>query len=137
MEAKWGQFEFDRFANHRNFKVDKFNLLYWCPDTSGVDAFTKNWHGVNNWLVPPIFLVGDVLKQLEACHAFGVLVVPFWTSPYFWPLLIERSGAFISQVKDFYVFENSGVLRRGLFKKCIFGSEKFISKVIAFRLDFT
>ena len=67
----------------------KFNSKYWCPRTSGVDAFAFDWHSDYNWLVPPISLVPRVLAQLVLFRAKGVLVVPKWESSFFWPLLVE------------------------------------------------
>ncbi|XP_071172218.1 uncharacterized protein [Mytilus edulis] len=52
----WGPFTVDRFANMHNTKLTRFNSKYWNPTKSAIDAFTCNWHGENNWLVPPISL---------------------------------------------------------------------------------
>ena len=38
-DKKWGLHTFDRFANSKNCKVEKFNSQFLTPDTSGVDAF--------------------------------------------------------------------------------------------------
>ena len=39
-----------------------------------------------NWLVPPISLIGRVLRHAKACNAMGSLV-PVWKSAPVWPLL--------------------------------------------------
>ena len=64
----------------------KFYSRYWCPSTAAVDAFKMNWAGDVNWWIPPISLIGHVLKHSEACNATGSLV-PVWKSAPFWPLL--------------------------------------------------
>ena len=39
-------------------KLPIFNSKFLCPKTSLVDAFSVSWEGHNNWLVPPVELVG-------------------------------------------------------------------------------
>ena len=41
-DKKWGPFTCDRFADQFNTKLKTFNSKYWCPGTSGVDAFAFN-----------------------------------------------------------------------------------------------
>ena len=50
----WGPFECDLFADFNNHKLPTFFSPYWCPGTSGVDAFGQNWSSFNCWIVPPI-----------------------------------------------------------------------------------
>ncbi|XP_052103318.1 uncharacterized protein LOC127736766 [Mytilus californianus] len=52
LESLWGLFTVDRFASVMNNKTKRFNSLFWNPTAEAVDAFTKNWHEENNWLVP-------------------------------------------------------------------------------------
>ena len=33
--------------------------------STGIDAFTVDWHGVNGLFVPPIFLIPLVLKYMR------------------------------------------------------------------------
>ncbi|XP_072032817.1 uncharacterized protein [Amphiura filiformis] len=90
----WGPHTVDRFADELNCKIKRFNSRYWCPQTEHVDAFSTNWAGENNWLVPPINQVGAVLAHIAACAAVGTLVVPEWPSAYFWPLLFSKQSPF-------------------------------------------
>ena len=52
-----------------------------------MDAFTVNWAGSVNWLVPPIHLVARTLRHAEECKAVGTRLVSAWKSAHFWPLL--------------------------------------------------
>ena len=52
-----------------------------------MDAFSASWGGVNNYLVPPIFLVARTLAYLETSRAHGTLIAPKWPSARFWPYL--------------------------------------------------
>ena len=38
----------DRFANHENTQLPRFNSRFWCPGTEAVDAFSVSWAGENN-----------------------------------------------------------------------------------------
>ena len=52
-----------------------------------MDAFSASWGGVNNYLVPPVFLVARTLAHLETSRARGTLIAPKWPSASFWPYL--------------------------------------------------
>ena len=73
----FGSFTVDRFASHYSAKCARFYSKFWCPSSEGVDAFSVDWAGENNWLVPPVYLIGRTIFHLEACGARGVLVVPY------------------------------------------------------------
>ncbi|XP_072030100.1 LOW QUALITY PROTEIN: uncharacterized protein [Amphiura filiformis] len=96
----WGPHTVDRFADELNTRLPKFNSKYWTPCVQHVDAFACDWRAENNWLVPPTYLVGDVLRHLRSCHAEGTLVIPAWPSAPFWPLLFSQHSSFSKLVKD-------------------------------------
>ena len=60
--------------------------------TKGIDAFSTDWVGENNWLVPPVYLISRVIFHLEACSAPSVLVVPKWPSAVFWTIIFPTGG---------------------------------------------
>ena len=107
IDGLWGPHTVDRFADELNSKLPTFNSKYWCPNTSHVDAFACDWAKENNWLVPPIHRVGDVLRHLHASGAEGTLVVPEWPSATFWPLLFSKSSFFSSFVMH-NIFRSEG-----------------------------
>jgi hypothetical protein len=84
---KWRSHTFDRFANSKNCKVEKINSQFWTPGTSGVDAFVYDWSSDNNWLVPPVHCIPNVLKHMLFYKCVGTLVVPKWKSALFWPCI--------------------------------------------------
>ena len=71
--------------------------------STGIDAFTVDWHGANGLFVPPIFLITRILKYMKQCNAVGTLIVPCWQSASFWPMLCPGGDGFIDQVKG-YIF---------------------------------
>ena len=103
----------------------------------GVDAFTMDWHGENNWLVPPITLIGQVLAHMKACSAAGTLVVPEWPSASFWPLLFSRHSDFQVLIKHVIRIRDPSVLVQGRNQKSIFGTNKFRSAIVCIRLAVT
>ena len=81
----WGPFTVDRFATWYNAKCLRFNSRFWNPGCEGVDAFTQNWQGENNWLVPLPSQIIKVWRHLRLCKAKGALIIPLWKGALFWP----------------------------------------------------
>ena len=104
LDFLWGPFTFDRFADSNNTKLSKFNSKFWSPGTAGVDAFAYSWEAENNWLVPPINLICRCLQYLQFQRVNATLIVPYWPSAAFWPMIVNSDFTykeFISQVKRF------------------------------------
>ena len=57
-----------------------------------MDAFSVDWAGENNWLVPPIYLISRTIFNLEVCGARAVLVIPKLLSAAFWPTVFLMGG---------------------------------------------
>ena len=103
----WGPHSYDRFASPTTFKVHQFNSRFWCRDTAGVDAFCHSWSDENNYLCPPVSLIVHTLNHLQKCKGRGTLVVPKWTSAYFWPSLCPDGMHLIRAVHDWRVLSIS------------------------------
>ena len=129
---RWGLFSVDCFANFYNHKVDRFYSLFYTPGSAGVDAFSFDWVRDFCLLVPPVALAGRVLEHLFRCKAKGVLVVPFWKSAFYWPLLI---GFFKQFIKDSLVVKATKVLTHGRNVNSLLGSSSFSSYMIALLID--
>ena len=133
----WGPHEVDRFANHENAKLKRFNSMVWNPGTEQVNAFTQNWAGVNNWLVPPIYLDIRTIRHLVFCRAEGSLIVPSWECSHFWPFLFEKESFCFSYIADILEFQpGQNIFIQARNKKALFGSSSFKSKVLAVRFEF-
>ena len=94
----FGPFTVDRFASPDSAKCVRFYSKFWCPG-----AFSVDWAGENNWLVPPVYLICRVIFHLEVCSACGVLVVPKWPLAVFWPIIfpVGEHRASVIQVIEF------------------------------------
>lgn len=134
LNETWGPFSIDRFANHVNRKTFRFNSRIWYPDCEAVDAFSQDWKGDKNWLVPPIHLIQRCLRHLKACKAVGCIVVPVWKSASYWPDLLEYIQS--SKTKDFCQFNPKFQLFESGTQRGVFGPG-FRSSVNAYLLDFT
>ena len=96
----WGPHTVDRFANNQNAQLPVFNSKVSCPGTAGVDAFTFTWAGHNNWLCPPLTLVWRAFEKVHRDQAVATLVVPWWESAYFWPIIRPAGKAWHKMVTD-------------------------------------
>jgi len=76
LDQCWGPHTIDRFADHQNSKLPRFNSRCWCPGTEAVDAFTCDWKEDINWVCPPPNLVPRVIRHAQRASAVGTLVVP-------------------------------------------------------------
>ena len=83
LDQLWGPHSIDRFASSYNAKLSRFNSRFLQPGTEAVDAFTQDWSSENNWLLPPICLIGKLLSYVHESKAFGTLIVPMRKSSYF------------------------------------------------------
>ena len=131
MDSLWGPHSVDIFADVYNAKLKTFNSKYWCPNTSQVDAFALSWQVENNWSVPPIDLVGQVVKHLKACKAQATLVIPYWPSAVFWSILFSSDSKVVSVVEKVFRFSDPSFIyfqRRN--KNSVFGSDRFTSEVL-------
>ena len=89
----------DRFADEENKKLERFNYRFYCPGTSHVNSFTADWSETNNWLSPPVSLIGATIRHLKLCKGVGTLLVPLWESSYFWPIICPNGVQFADFVK--------------------------------------
>jgi hypothetical protein len=80
----------DRFADKRNNKCKRWNSRYWTIGGEAADAFTQDWRGDNNWLVPPLRDIPRVLMYLKKQNARGTILVPLWRQ-WWWPLMMRMA----------------------------------------------
>ena len=57
------------------------------PEASFTDAFTLNWAKLKFYAFPPFAILLQVLKKIEYDEAEGVIVVPYWPTQVWFPLL--------------------------------------------------
>ena len=134
LDSRWGPLTIDCFSNDYNAKLKRFYSLFNSPGSAGVDAFSFDWHVENCLLVPPVCVVGATLHHLKLCKGRGVLVVPFWPSASFWPLLLNEFNSFIL---DHILVKGKNVLVHGFNTNSLLGSSEFLGRILAIRIDCT
>ena len=85
LNARWGPHTMYRFASHYNAQLPLFNSKDTSPGSCGVDAFIQNWSRWENWLCPPVNLVTQCVRHLEARCGCYTLIIPECPSAVFWP----------------------------------------------------
>ena len=122
----FGPFDVDRFASSVSAKCERFYSKFSCPGCECVDAFSASWGGVNNYLVPPVFLVARTLAHLEKSLSRGTLIVPKWPSASFWPSLfpLGHPRDSVSRIIEFSdpsgIFDDSHLVFPTIFSACGF-----------------
>ena len=135
LDTIWGPHHIDRFSSHATNQLPRFNSRFACPNSEGVDCFNFHWRSIHNWLVPPPRLVPAAVRHLQRCQATGTLVVPYWPSASFWPLLFPR-GAPAPFVQEHLLFPNAGrYIRPGPQPHSIFDPVRFQGGLMALRLS--
>jgi hypothetical protein len=134
LEDKWGLHTFDRFAYDYNTKCKTFNLKFWCPGTSGGDAFAQNWPGENNWLVPPPRLVMQCLRNIRGDKCTCTLIIPVWQSAPFWPYLFPEGLCRDKYIFDYFMFRPGVLTKRGRGKNGIFDGRPLRFSLMAIRI---
>lgn len=139
LNSVWGPHTVDRFASDYNTKCTIFNSKHYCPGTSGINAFDQHWGRENNWVVPPQSLAGKCLQKLILEQANGTLVIPYWTSAPYWPLLYTRSTTGVNEYEDFIVESkvmSSDIIVRGRGRNGIFGKTDAKFNMLVLKIRF-
>ena len=74
---------------------------FWNPGCSGIDFFVQNLEGENCLVVPPVSLIARAINYLHVCRAIATIIVPFWPSSYFWPIISRKFSRFVVDYKCF------------------------------------
>ena len=133
LNSLWGPHTIDCFANYYNNKLPRFFSRFWNPNSSGIDFFVQNLANENCWAVPPVSLVAQALHYMWHQKATTTIVVPFWPSANFWPIIMSKFREF---VVNYETIDGQQALKQGRNKNSIFGTDKFYGQMIAFRMNF-
>ena len=83
LDGLWGPHTIDRFATAENCQPllppneGRFCAHYFHPDAEWVDALSVPWAGENNWVFPPVHVVGAAVSHIRASGAAATLIVPW------------------------------------------------------------
>ena len=82
LDGLWGPHSVDRFASAASRQPllppnrGRFCSRFFHPEAEWTNAFTIGWGGENNWVFPPIHLVGEAIRHMRASGAAGTLIAP-------------------------------------------------------------
>ena len=99
------KFTCDMFANSTNRKVEKFFSKVAAPGSHGINCFMQDWSKEFSYVCPPVNLVIDVIRYIEAIPSRGVLVVPYWQRNPFWAVITSDGfhlNPIFSRFHEFY-----------------------------------
>ena len=137
LDSMWGPHSIDRFADHSNCQLPRFNSRCWNPGSEAVDAFTVDWSGENNWWCPPVALIARVIAHARVCGARGTLIVPEWQSSPFWPVIHPKATQFADFVVEIQELPLSEFLILPGHSRCtLFHGKMPNTRVLALRCHF-
>ena len=87
----FGKPDIDLFASRINHQLS--NYISWRPDpgAKAVDAFSINWSPTYNYCFPPFSIILKVLQKTQQDKAQAIVVVPYWTTQNWFPVLLGYS----------------------------------------------
>ena len=86
------EFGIESFLQQETFQI-LFDVLE--PRVRGCGFFVQKLQGENCSVVPPVDMIGRAVNYLFINLAVCTLVVPFWPSSYFWPIISKIYGQYI------------------------------------------
>ena len=84
-------------------------------------------------MVPPVVLIARVLHYLKVQRALLTLVIPFWVSSSFWPLI---ACTYTAALKGYVLEVGYRALMYGRNTNSLLGSKCFRGQVAGIRFDF-
>ena len=84
-------------------------------------------------VVPPVSLIVRAIHYLHVSRAVATLVVPFWPSSYFWPIISRKFSRFVVGYKCF----EATALEQGRNINSFLGSDRFTGFILAVLIKFS
>ena len=124
LEGPCGPHSVDCMATFYNAKVETFFSRFWNPGSASVNLFffVQSLESVNCLVVPPVVLIARVLHYLNVQRAVATLVIPFWPSSSFWPLI---ACTYAAAVQGYVLEDGYRALMHGRNTNSLFGVEMF------------
>ena len=129
----WGPHSVDCMATFFNAKVEKFFSRFWNPGSAGVDFFVQSLESENCLVVQPVVLIARLLHYLKVQRALATLVIPFWPSSSFWPLI---ACTYAAAVQGYVVEDGCHGLMHGRNTNSLLGLNCFCGQVAGIRFNF-
>ena len=81
--------EVDLFASRINKQFAAYVSYRPDPNALAVDAFTIQWTDIKLYAFPPFSVIPLVLNKIYRDQAQGIIVIPEWTTQYWYPKALQ------------------------------------------------
>ena len=88
---KFGIPHIDLFTSRINRQLKRYVSWHPEPEAMAVNAFSLNWNN-NYFYIPPFSLVGRVLAKVNRDKTEAVIVVPDWSTQYWYPQIMQMTS---------------------------------------------
>ena len=90
--TKFGKPDIDLFATRINKQLDRY--VSWHPELEAmaINAFSLTWNNNYFHMFPPFSLVGRVLAKIHRDKTNAVIVVPDWSTQYWYPQFLQMTN---------------------------------------------
>ena len=99
-----------------------------------MDLSVQNVENENYLVVPPVTMITKAIHYLYVSRAIGKVIVPFWPSAYFWPVITRK---FRDYVTGYEAIKGKWALRHGRNTNSLLGSNAFDGDDLSGRMNFT
>ena len=89
---KFGKPDIDLFASRISRQLKSYVSWHPEPEAMAVNAFSLNWNNNYFYMFPPFSLVGRVLAKINRDKTEAVIVVPDWSTQYWYPQLMQMTS---------------------------------------------
>ena len=114
--------DIDLFASRLNFQVSRFVTWFPQPGAYRGDAFSFCWSEYLPYIFAPFNMIGKVLnKVMEDKVNQALLIVPFWTSQIWFPLLLSDFPIRLPRHRDLLILPHNGQLHPMGSSLCLVG----------------
>ena len=86
---KFGKPDIDLFASRNNKQLDRYVFWHPEPEAIAINASSLTWNNNYFYMFPPFSLVGRVLAKIHRNKTISVIVVPDWSTQYWYPQLLQ------------------------------------------------
>ena len=89
---KFGKPDIDIFTTRINKHLDRYVSWHPEPEAMAINAFSLSWNNNYFYMFPPFSLVGRVLANINRDKTNAVIVVPDWSTQYWYPQLLQTTS---------------------------------------------
>ena len=114
-------------------RFPSFSLDFGTQVVAGWIFFVQSLDGENCLVVPPVSLIARAIHYLHVSRTIATIIVPFWPSSFFWPIISGNFSRFVVDCKCF----GATALEQGRNTNWFLGSDKFTGFILAVRMKFS